>query len=207
VIERMCVEPGAPYRLAALDGGPGEPETTVTFESTGDALAARFHSVAEPPLTLGVLDPNGPVYRDECVELFLASPAEPGRYLELVVNPLGILYSARVLNPHDDRTRWELAPGAPGVALPDVDVSIEGPEGEPAGWRWWGATIRVPFALMSLPSPAVLVNAPRSREARGRATSLRAHVQAVPPDSIAEPIRESRPAVLTAENPLTFTLG
>ena len=180
----MCVEPGAPYRLAALDGGPGEPETTVTFESTGDALAARFHSVAEPPLTLGVLDPNGPVYRDECVELFLASPAEPGRYLELVVNPLGILYSARVLNPHDDRTRWELAPGAPGVALPDVDVPVEGPEGEPAGWRWWSATIRVPFALMSLPSSGpVLVNATRiARGARTRHLALAPTYRTSPPD-------------------------
>lgn len=183
----MCVEPGAPYRLVSLDGGPGEPETTVTFGSQRAALVARYHSVSEPPLTLEVREPNGPVYRDECVELFLASPAEPGRYLELVVNPLGILYSARVLNPHDDRTRWELAPGAPGAALPGVDVSIEGPEGEPAAWRWWSATIRVPFALFaprSLPSPGpVLVNATRiARGARTRHLALAPTYRTSPPD-------------------------
>lgn len=182
--ERLSVEPGAPYRLVSLDGGRGEPETTVTFGSSRDALVARFHSVSEPPLTLGVREPNGPVYRDECVELFLASPAEPGRYLELVVNPLGVLYSARVLNPHDDRTRWELSPGAPGVALPGVDVSIEGPGGEPAGWRWWSATLRVPFALISPASPnPALVNATRiARGARTSHLALAPTYRTSPPD-------------------------
>ncbi|MBL8114225.1 MAG: carbohydrate-binding family 9-like protein [Acidobacteria bacterium] len=188
MVERPRVEPGAPYRLVSLDGSPGEPETTVAFGSSEDALVARFRSVAEPPLTLAVVRANEPVYRDECVELFLASPAEPGRYLELVVNPLGVLYSARVLNPHDDRTRWELSPGAPGIALPGVEVSIAGPGGEPASWCWWSATIRVAFALLAPAPPAcppdsLLVNATRiARGTRTRHLALSPTYRTSPPD-------------------------
>ncbi len=176
--ERLRVEPGTAYRLVALSGGLGEPETTVTFERRDDALVARFHALAEPPLTIGVLEGNGPVFRDECVELFLGSASDPGRYLELVVNPLGVLYAARVVNPHDDRSRWELTAGVPA---PGVEVAIGGPEGAPPAWSWWSARITVPFAMtQGVPDR---VNATRiARGARTSHLALSPTLRDSPPD-------------------------
>ena len=48
------------------------------------------------PFRAEVREVNGPVYQDECVELFVSDPLVPFRYVEVVVNPGGVLYGARV---------------------------------------------------------------------------------------------------------------
>jgi hypothetical protein len=154
------------HELVDVGGGPGPAAaTTVRFGFTSAAFLALFEAPAEPPLVVGQ-PAGGEVFRDECVELFLSSPGTPSLYQEIVVNPAGALYGARVRNPDDSRATWQLAPGE---GLAGVSASVSGtPEGRPATeWRRWSCLLRIPWA--SLPGG----RAPEGREERrGNATRV-----------------------------------
>ena len=147
------------HTLLDVGGGPGPAAaTTVRLGFTADAFLALFEAAAEPPLLVGQ-PACGDVFRDECVELFVAGPQTPSLYQESVVNPSGALYGARVRNPDDSRATWQLAPGE-GLAGIRVAAS-----GEPAGrppreWSRWRCTIRVPWSSLPGGRP------PRDREER-----------------------------------------
>ena len=147
------------HALIDVGGGPGPAAaTTVRFGFTADAFLALFEAPAEPPL-LVTHPAGGEVFRDECVELFLASPGTPSLYQEIVVNPSGALYGARVRNPDDSRATWQIAPGE---GLAGISAAASGdPDGRPPReWSRWRCRIRI--AWTSLPGG----RAPRDREER-----------------------------------------
>ncbi len=64
-----------------------------SFDDSLDKLAAR------------VTERDGVLWNDSTVEFFLAPPALGGRYLHLIVNPLGTVFDAMTLHPSDsDKT-------------------------------------------------------------------------------------------------------
>lgn len=147
------------HALVDVGGGPGPaPATTVRFGFTAGAFLALFEVPAEPPL-LVTQPPGGDVFRDECVELFLASPGTPSLYQEIVANPAGALYGARVKNPDDSRATWQLAPGE---GLAGVTAAISGdPDGRiPSEWVRWRCVLRIPWASLPGGRP------PKAREER-----------------------------------------
>lgn len=175
------------HALADVGGGPGPvPATTVRFGFTREALFALFEAPAEPPL-LVAQRAGGEVYRDECVELFVCSPGNAALYQEIVVNPAGALYGARVRNPDDSRATWQLAPGE-GVGAVTVQVEGEPKGAPPREWTRWRCRIRLPWATLPggrPPADREERRANATRIARGRTTrhlALSPTLRASPPD-------------------------
>jgi hypothetical protein len=174
---------------ALRDVGGGEDRaaaTTVRFGFTSEAFLALFEAPSEPPLAVS-RPSGGEVFRDECVELFLSSPGTPSLYQEIVVNPAGALYGARIRNPDDSRATWQLAPGE-GIA--GVGIRIAGdPKGRPpAQWVTWRCRIRLPWTSLPGGRPPADGEERRgnaTRIARGRTTrflALSPTLRASPPD-------------------------
>jgi hypothetical protein len=177
-------------RFALLDvGGSPEagPRTRVAFAASPRALAVLFDAEAEPPLEVTSPD-GGPVYKDECVEIFVADPGDPAAYREIVVNPAGARYGAEVRNPDGNRATWSLVPGRlPGGIA--VDVTGEPAGLSPAGWTRWRCRIELPWSSLSVSGLAPLPGEERRlnayRIARGRTTRFQAvspTLRASPPD-------------------------
>jgi hypothetical protein len=174
------------HALADVGGGPGPAKpTTVRLGYTAVAFLALFDAPAEPPLAVSA-KPGGEVYRDECVELFLSSPREAALYQEIVVNPGGAVYGARVTNPDDSRATWRLARGE---GLTGVTVDVQGePGGPPAGWVRWTCRLRIPWSDLPgecPPSEGEERRGNATRIGRGRTTqylALSPTLRASPPD-------------------------
>ena len=135
-----------------------------------------------------VLERHGPVYEDECVELFWQGEGTDGDYLEVVVNPLGTLYAASVHNPDGSRATWSVSPGAEPEGLL-VRVFGEPARAVPREWTSWGAEIVVPWPSLpgrgAPPPPGTLLRANLFRIARGRSARfecLSPTLRSAPPD-------------------------
>lgn len=179
----------AAVRLADVSGRRSPaPRTTVTFRATAAALEVVFDSVALPPLVVAVRRDGGPVFLDECVELFWSGARNDGLYLEVVANPAGAVYAARVENPDGSRATWSVSPIPPPEGL-RVDVRLD-PEGAaPEGARAWRCAMTVPWASLgeAAPPPAGSVRwANAFRISRGREghrfLALSPTLRASPPD-------------------------
>jgi len=161
-------------------------ETRVRFAATAELFVVLFESTAEPPLTVGRGDGED-VFRDECVELFLCAPHEPFAYDEFVVNPLGRLYTARVVNPDDSRETWSVSRGAPPS---EVSIGVTGDPGTHSATDWsrWSCRLTLPWSsLLSgrAPAPGEERRGNATRIARGRSTeflALSPTLRADPPD-------------------------
>lgn len=94
---------------------------------------------------------DAPLWQQEAVELFLAAGEEiPAEYFEFEVSPAGVLFDARVANPHGDRigmtvdTAWN----CPGIEWRTAA------RGERADWR---AELAIPWRGLDLDAaPAAL---------------------------------------------------
>jgi hypothetical protein len=158
--------------LRDVAGGPIDPPaTTVALACDSWRLYVRFDCTSEPPLRILARETNSPVYEDECVEFFWAGSGAPEEYVEMVVNPLGARYGARVRNPDASRATWELTPGV----LPEGFSAVV--EGEPRGvspdaWRRWSCLLSVPWESLPptgfLPEPGQVLRGNLFRIARGR---------------------------------------
>jgi hypothetical protein len=105
-----------------------------------------FDITSTPPLRVLRTAPQEPVFEDECVELFWEGGKERGHYVEIVVNPAGALYTARVANPDGDRTTWKVSP----VLLPGVEIEVTGfPEGPPSQFVHWTCQLFAPWRVLS----------------------------------------------------------
>jgi len=193
--------------LVDVGGSPDAgPRTLVALAASPRVLAVVFEAEAEPPLR--VTSPaGGPVYEDECVELFVTDPGDPAAYREIVVNPAGARYGAEVRNPDGNRATWTLAPGRLPEGLA-VDVVGEPAGASPASWTRWRCLIEVPWRSLSasglppLPGEERRLNA--YRIARGRTTRFQAlspTLRASPPD-FHVPVRFAR--ALFEEPPSSF---
>ncbi len=173
--------------LADVSGGPGpSAATTVRFGFDARAFLALFESPGEPPLLVGQ-PPGGDVFRDECVELFLASPGTPSLYQEIGGNPAGALSGARVRNPDDSRATWQLAPGE-GLAGVSAVISGDPNRRPPSEWVRWRCLLRIPWTSLPGGRPPADREERRGnayRIARGRTTHflcLSPTLRASPPD-------------------------
>jgi|GEM_PF-1015682 len=179
------------WTLAGMDGAPASEvsvsvSTRVRFAATAESFVILFESTAEPPLTLERGD-GEEVFRDECVELFLASPDEPFAYDEFVVNPRGRLYMARIVNPDDSRETWSVSRGA---RPPGISIGVTGdPRTRPATeWTRWSCRLTVPWSSLPsghAPAPGEERRGNATRIARGRSTrflALSPTLRAAPPD-------------------------
>lgn len=177
------------HPLGGLGGEPpDERSTRVALVGGTRHLHVLFEVVSEPPLRLHSLRPHDDVWDDECVELFWAEPAEPSRYLEVVVNPAGIHYAARVTNPHANRETWHLVKG---VAVPGLRIRVAGEPDHalPRDWTRWRCGISIPWPVLAPPAGRPRAGEERrgnlTRIARGRSTrfeSLCATGRSAPPD-------------------------
>lgn len=177
------------HPLGGLDGEPpGERATRVALLGGLRHLHVLWEVLSDPPLRIRCRRPNAEVWDDECVELFWADAAEPSRYLEVVVNPEGTHYAARVANPHASRETWHLLRGVP---VPGLRVRVEGdpPEARPSEWDRWRCWVSIPWPSLNPPLPRPGSGEERrgnlTRIARGRQTcfeSLAATGRSKPPD-------------------------
>lgn len=156
-----------PRALAdAVHGGPGRTRAFVGHDA--NALHVLFEVDAEPPLTVNARRRNDAVYLDECVEVFLCEPGSPGRYLEVVINPAGVVYAARVVNPDGDRATWQITRG---VDVPGLVVTASGD----AGPTLWRAVISIPWAAAGgTPAPGETRRGNLYRIGRGTASRYEA---------------------------------
>lgn len=183
--EALLRAPRLPLRdVSGIELDPAR--TWVSLVAGDEALAVSFEALADPPVTAEVRRRHGPVYEDECVELFWAGDAPGGRYLEIVVNPLGTVYAADVLNPDGDRATWKVSPGIEPFGLV---VQVEGEAARPpTAWTRWRTSISLPWASLpgdpSGPSGSVFKgNAFRiARGAVSRFEALSPTGRAAPPD-------------------------
>jgi Carbohydrate-binding family 9 len=176
----------ASFPLADVGGAPApELATEVRFAATAKAFVVLFTASAEPPLTIQ-RGAGEEVFRDECVELFIASPREPFEYQEIVVNPQGALYAARIVNPDDNRATWEISRGEtpPGIA-----IHVQGDAARPATeWARWSCRLTVPWSCLPPglpPAPGEERRGNAHRIARGRSTrflALSPTLRSNPPD-------------------------
>lgn len=151
-------------------------------------LHVLFEVLSDPPLKVLARRPQENVFDDECVEFYWADAAEPSRYLEVVVNPEGTRYAARVANPHASRETWHLFRGVP---VPGMKVRVEGDPADAPSTEWerWRCWISIPWSALtpplSRPRPGDERRGNLTRIARGRTVryeSLVATGRANPPD-------------------------
>lgn len=187
VASREDVMSRTSHTLADVGGAPAPSlATTVRFASTRDAFLVFFESAADPPLTV-LHGAGGEVFLDECVELFLASPLEPAAYQEIVVNPRGACYTARIVNPDGSRETWKVSRERVSQAIA-IDVRGDPAGRRPAEWVRWTCGLAVPWA--SLPSGRAPAEGEERRGnayriARGRTTrylALSPTLRSNPPD-------------------------
>jgi hypothetical protein len=141
-----------PAFLLADGSGPPRQGTTATVQATAEALAIGFSCADTDPWgTLKGRD--APVYKEECVEVFLAPGSDdPVDYFEFELSPLGTFFDARVHNPTSRRESMtaDLEWRARGATW---KAGIDRPHSR------WSAEIRLPWAGLGFADPARL---PRS---------------------------------------------
>lgn len=124
----------------------------MTFAASADVLVALFCAESQPPLSVGSSGRGGRVFDDECVELFVGFPTDPGRYVEVVANPAGAVYTALVSNPDGSRRTWRVTP----VEVRGVSARILGSPGDaaPSEFSAWSCRLEVPWREMGGSPPA-----------------------------------------------------
>ncbi len=181
----VAIQP--PWTLSGLDGAPARfVETRVRLAATAEQFVVLFESTAEPPLTVERRRGED-VFDDECVELFLCPPEEPYQYQEVVVNPAGAVYAARVVNPHDSRRTWNVVRGEPPAGV-FIDAQGDPAAGPATAWMRWSCRLAIPWSSLPPglpPAPGEERRGNVTRIARGRSTEflvLSPTFRANPPD-------------------------
>ena len=136
----------APFGLA--DGsGPPHQATTARLQATREMLIIGFECVdADAWGTLKGRD--APVYKEECVEVFLASGSDdPRDYFEFELSPLGTFFDARIHNPTGRRESMtaDLEWNARGATW---KATVDAAKGR------WSAEMRLPWAALGVPDPS-----------------------------------------------------
>lgn len=95
--------PSLPPLILADGSGPAIQQTAVRLCHDGEAFYVRFD--CEDDDSWGTFHRrDDPIYDEEVVEFFIAAgDATPTDYYEFEISPNGVLFDARVHNPHGDR--------------------------------------------------------------------------------------------------------
>jgi len=147
--------------VRSTDGGPPFLATSVTafYDSSFLYVIFRFE---DDEVRATYLNHDDPLYEEDVVEVFL-SPDEPATYFEIEVNPLGVIFDARIESPTGTRgsmqadIEWEATglwtasrkvrtEGAPTfltetlIAVPFRPLGVDAPE---PGTSWRGNFFRI----------------------------------------------------------------
>lgn len=130
--------PALPPLTLADGNGPALHETQVRLVADSDALYVRF-DCTDDDIWATYTRRDDPIYEEEVVEVFLAPGDDvPRRYVEIEVNPDGVLFDAVVDNP----------PGRPEAIGVDRSWSCPGiaptAERDDAA-RHWAVTLALPW--------------------------------------------------------------
>jgi hypothetical protein len=133
--------------LRAQDGAAPSQATAVGVCHDADGLHVGFECM-DRDAWASHTEHDAPLWEEEVVEIFLAAgEADPRRYFEIEVNPLGAVFDAHVENPNGERgsMRVDRAWDPPGLAVAVVrDASS------------WRVDISIPWrAVCAGPPPRV----------------------------------------------------
>lgn len=157
-----CVEL-PPFRRAE-DGGVPSWGTRVALAWDEAALQVRF-TCRDDHAWSTFTRRDEPLWREEAVEVFLAAGSEtPRSYFELELSPRGVLFDARIDNPHGDRNDFRADPSWDCAGIGFRVGRLERAD------DWWVA-LAIPFEALGLAeAPPTLranffrIERPRDRE-------------------------------------------
>jgi hypothetical protein len=100
--------PALPPLVKADGSGPARQQTKIRVCHDGSMLRIRF-DVQDTSIWGNFLKRDDPIYEEEAVELFIAPGADdPERYFEFELNPDGVLWDGKIVNPGLDGTRLQV---------------------------------------------------------------------------------------------------
>ena len=138
----------------AVTGNPGQFATTVRALYNDTHLYVAFD--CEDDYVWGtVTEREGPIWEEECVEIFVNPANTAHQYYEINISPKGTLFDACILNP-----RTQAQAGLAFTGLPkwdaeglQTDVAIQGEADQPGKARSWRAVFAIPHvALIGAPN-------------------------------------------------------
>ncbi len=119
-----------------LLGGKGLPTLPTTvyigYDSQAVYVAAKLFDPQPNQLRRAVTEPDGEVWRDDCLELFIDTKSERRAYAHLAVNALGTKYDSEGRDAAAN-FQWDVA----------TSLTEDG----------WSVEIRLPFAQQTAPQP------------------------------------------------------
>ena len=133
----------------AVSGRPGRFSTSVRLAWSSTCLYAAF--ICEDDYVWGdIAEHDGPIYDQECVEIFINPSGCPHTYFEINLSPKNVVFDACILN---DRTAAN--PDGPFTGLHCWEaaglrtaVSIQGEVDAPGAARGWIAEYALPFRAL-----------------------------------------------------------
>jgi len=157
--------------LDAATGAPPVLSTAVRFGARGGDLLVRFDA-RHRGVSATLKEDNGPLWKEDVVEVFLSREDPPFSYFEFEVNPLGARFSARVESPGGTREGMRVAT----FSCPGFAAAVRVRE------RSWSARLKIPMARLFGAMPAMFQgNAFRVDRAAAEFTAL-SPTGASPPD-------------------------
>ncbi|NUO82060.1 carbohydrate-binding family 9-like protein [candidate division KSB1 bacterium] len=137
----------------ALTGAPGRFATTVRALYDAEYLYVAF--ACEDDYVWGTITAHdGPIYEEECVEVFINPAHAAHQYYEINVSPRNVVFDACILN-----ARTPAQPSGSFLGLQEwhaeglrTAVHIEGELNRPGKAKGWSAEFAIPFrALIGAP--------------------------------------------------------
>ncbi|RME01077.1 MAG: hypothetical protein D6814_02260 [Calditrichaeota bacterium] len=91
---------------------------------------------------------NGPIYDEECVEVFINPAGAAHQYYEINLSPKNVIFDACILNRRTPEKPHEKFTGLPEFDLADLHtaVQVRGKVDAPGKAKGWSAELAIPFA-------------------------------------------------------------
>lgn len=144
----------AVYLMDAITGAPGRFATEVRALYDDTFLYVTFD--CEDDYVWGtVTEREGPIWEEECVEIFINPANAPHQYYEINISPKGTIFDACILNPRTPTQRDLAFTGLPEWDVVDLQtsVAIRGEADQPGQAESWRAVFAIPHvALIGAPN-------------------------------------------------------
>ncbi|HNW58136.1 MAG TPA: carbohydrate-binding family 9-like protein [bacterium] len=139
----------AVHLVEAISGQPGRFFTLLRAAWSEAALHIAF-DCQDDYVWGDILEHDGPIYEQECVEIFINPSGCAHQYFEINVSPKNVVFDACILNH-----RTEEQPDAPFTGLPGWEaeglrtaVALRGLPDRPGMAAGWSAEYVIPFAAL-----------------------------------------------------------